>query len=68
MSLPRPPERYDPRWAAELKRELDRQQQLTHKKGQDVEVGAARLILTSPNGTRYEVKVDNAGALSATAL
>lgn len=68
MSLPRPPDRYDPRWAAELKRELDRQQQGVHKKGQDIEVGEARLILTSPNGTRYEVKVDNAGVLSATAL
>jgi len=30
-----------------------------------LEIGAARLILKSPNGTRYEVKVDNSGNLSA---
>lgn len=39
-----------------------------HKKRQDIEVGEARLILTSPDGTRYSVTVDNAGNLGATAL
>jgi hypothetical protein len=41
---------------------------LNHKKNQDVEVGAARLILKSPNGTRYSITVDNSGNLGATAL
>lgn len=39
-----------------------------HKKNRDVEIGQGRLVLTSPNGTRYEVTVDNAGNLSATSL
>lgn len=68
MSAPRPPDRYDPRWAAELKRDIDRNAQQAHKKGQDIEVGPARLILTAPNGTRYSVTVSNAGTLTATAI
>ena len=34
------------------------------KKNQDIELGQNRIILTSPNGTRYALAVDNAGALS----
>ena len=41
---------------------------LNHKKNRDIEVGAARLILKSPNGTRYSITVDNSGNLGATAL
>jgi hypothetical protein len=37
--------------------------------GQDVRLQQGeRLILKSPNGSLYAVKVDNAGALSTTAL
>lgn len=36
------------------------------QKGQDYEVGAARIILKSPNGTRFYLTVDNSGNLSAT--
>jgi hypothetical protein len=64
MSVPRPPERYDPRWASEVKREVDNVNQRAHKREQDIEVGGARVILTSPNGTRYALTIDNAGALS----
>ena len=39
-----------------------------HKKRQDIEVGDARLILKSPDGTRYSVTVDNSGNLSASSL
>ena len=35
---------------------------------EDVEVGDARLILKSPNGTRYSITVDNSGNLGATAI
>jgi hypothetical protein len=34
----------------------------------DVEIASSKLILTSPNGSRFSVVVSNAGALSATAL
>ena len=40
----------------------------THKKDQDVEIGAARLVLRAPNGTRWSVTVDNSGNLGTTAL
>ena len=39
-----------------------------HKKDQDVEIGAARLVLRAPNGTRWSVTVDNSGNLGTTAL
>jgi|TARA_R100001480_G_scaffold15707_1_gene24598 hypothetical protein len=41
---------------------------LNHKKNQDLEVGAARLVLKSPDGTRYSITVDNSGNVGATAL
>ena len=38
-------------------------------KGEDVELARGeRLILRSPNGARWAVKVDNAGAMGTTAL
>jgi hypothetical protein len=68
MNVPRPPERYDPRWASDLKRELDIESGLTLKRDSDVEVGAGRLLLRSPDGTVWNVTVDDTGTLSATAL
>tara|TARA_S200002703_G_scaffold30885_1_gene26903 strand:- start:134 stop:340 length:207 start_codon:yes stop_codon:yes gene_type:complete len=47
---------------------IEQEDQLNHKRLQDVEVGDARLILKSPNGTRYSITVDNSGNLGATAL
>lgn len=49
-------------------RELEKADALNHKRNRDIEVGQARLILTSPNGTRYSVEVDNAGNLSTSAV
>lgn len=68
MVLPQPPGSYSPRIEAERNRQIEQANRANHKRGQDVEIGEARLILTSPNGTRYSVTVDNAGALSATAI
>ena len=39
-----------------------------HKRGRDVEIGEGRLILTSPDGTRFKIEVDNAGTITATSL
>jgi hypothetical protein len=66
MSGPRPPSGYDARWAAEVKRDIERRDAQNHKRGRDVEVGVGRLILTSPDGTRFSVTVDNSGAVTAT--
>lgn len=68
MKLPNPPTGYDRRDQAEARVLMERADNLNHKRNQDVEIGAARLILTSPNGTRYSITVSNAGALSATAI
>jgi hypothetical protein len=69
MSLPRPAERYDQRWAAENNRQLEQKLAMTHRKGADVELGQdERLILRSPNGTRWSITVSNAGAITATAI
>ena len=68
MKVPTPPQTYTP--AAEAQRNLllenaDRQ---NRKINADVEIASSKLILTSPNGSRFSVVVSNAGALSATAL
>lgn len=68
MKLPRPAPRYDMQDQAETRLAIERADDLAHKRNRDVEIGGARLILTSPNGTRYSVSVTNAGALQATAI
>jgi hypothetical protein len=52
----------------ERNRQIEQADALNHKRNADIEVGQGRLILTSPNGSRWSVEVDNAGAISATAI
>ena len=47
---------------------VERALESTHQKTRDIEVGAGRVIIRSPNGTRYAITVSNAGVLGATAL
>lgn len=68
MKLPLPQGQYSRVSEIDRNRVLEQADQWNHKRGQDIEVSPARLILTSPNGTRYSVTVDNAGTLSATAI
>ena len=68
MRLPSPPPQYQVSYQSALSVQIEQADDLNHKKLQDVEVGEARLILRSPNGSRYSVTVDNSGNLSATAL
>jgi hypothetical protein len=69
MSLTRAPNAYTREDQDRLRTELDKMDAANRKKGQDVEVaGAERLILSSPNGSRWSIRVSNAGALSAVAL
>jgi len=53
---------------ADMRRAIEAADRENHKRGRDVDISPGRLILTSPNGTRYEVVVSNAGALSASAV
>ena len=68
MKVPTPPPTYTP--VAESQRNflLENADRQNRKINADVEIASSRLILTSPNGSRFSVVVSNAGALSATAL
>lgn len=68
MILPAAPEKYSDIDTNKMNLQIEQADQLNHKKNQDVEVGAARLILKSPDGTRYSITVDNSGNVGATAL
>ena len=69
MSLPRAPGAYSKHDQDRFRKTLDQRDTENRKKQQDVEVaGTERLILSSPNGSRWSVEVSNAGALSAVAL
>lgn len=68
MKLPRPAHTYDIRDQAESRSATERAIDTTHKRGEDVEVSPGRLIIKSPNGTRWSVTVSNAGVVGATAL
>jgi hypothetical protein len=47
---------------------IEQADNLNHKKNRDIEVGDGRLILKSPNGTRYQITVSNAGVIGASAV
>jgi hypothetical protein len=68
VKLPTAARQYDLQDQAQMRNLLERADVQNMKRGQDIEVSSARLILTSPNGTRYSVTVDNSGNLSTTAL
>lgn len=68
MRLPNTPEKYLPSIEAHRNRAIELADKQNHKRNQDVEVGQGRLIITSPDGTRYSIEVDNSGNLSASAV
>jgi hypothetical protein len=47
---------------------IERADAENHKRNRDIEVSPGRLIIKSPNGTRYSIEVSNVGVISATAL
>lgn len=57
--------RYDVSRETERNRQLEAADRENHKRGRDIEVNPGRLILTSPDGTRWSVTVDDTGTLSA---
>lgn len=69
MKLPVPPAVYDASRETAKNNLLERADLQNRKLNSDVEIaGSERLILSSPDGTRWKITVSNAGALSATAL
>ena len=69
MILPNPPGTYLQAYFAPVLQQIARMLTTSYQKGSDVELNAdQRLIIVSPNGTRYEIVVDNSGTLSTNAI
>lgn len=64
MKLPRQTDRN----LTEIARQIELADKQNYKRDRDLEIGDNRVILTSPNGSRYALTVDNAGVLSAIAV
>lgn len=69
MKLPTPSLQYNPIMEAQRNLMLEQADLQNHKRLADLEIVAPqRLILRSPNGTRWKIEVDNAGVLTASTL
>jgi len=68
MILPTPAQVYDPMIQSEINRAIELGDSQNLKKDGDLEVGNGRLILTSANGTRYKLTVDDSGNLGTAAI
>lgn len=69
MSLQRAPAGYQREDQDRVRLEIDRREMQNRKLGKDVEIaGAERLIINAPDGSRWSIVVDNAGALSTEAV
>jgi len=68
MILPSAPAQYGQNEQAGVRRILETADKQNRKKTEDVEVAKQRLILTSPDGTRFNITVSNTGTISATSL
>jgi len=69
MILPNPPGTYLQSYFAPILQQIAKLLTTSYQKNQDVELNSdQRLIIVSPDGTRYEITVDNSGVLSASAV
>jgi hypothetical protein len=66
MNLPAPESQYDQADEAATRRTIAAVDAQSYKRGRDVELQPGqRLILRSPDGTRWAVSVSNAGVVGA---
>ncbi len=69
MRFAPPRKYYDPNAELDRNQQIEQADDENHKKGRDIEVGGScRVTLTSPGGIRYWLSVDDAGALTVTAV
>lgn len=68
MILPNSPNAYDQGVESQRNLQLEQADDMNRKKNQDIELRNDRLILQSPDGTRYKLSVDNSGNLTAVSL
>ena len=69
MILPNPPGTYLQAYFAPVLQQIARLLTTSYQKGSDVELNAnQRLIIVSPDGTRYQIETDNSGNLSTSVV
>ena len=68
MQLPPPLPLYSMENEGQTRATLQREDLRNRKKGEDIDMATGRLILTSPDGTRFALTIDNAGILSTDEL
>ena len=68
MILPNSPNAYDQGVESQRNLLIEQADDMNRKKNQDIELRNDRLILQSPDGTRYKQSVDNSGNLTAVSL
>jgi len=69
MILPNPPGKYLQSYFAPILQQIAKLLTTSYQKGSDVELNAdQRLIIVSPNGTRYQIETDNSGNLSTSVV
>ena len=68
MKLPTPQAQYTPRVEIERNRQIEASDRQNRKEGRDVDVGSNKLILKSPDGTRWQISVNDSGTITAIAL
>ena len=68
MILPTPSQSYDSMIQSEINRAIELGDTQNLKKDGDLEVGNGRIVLTSANGTRYKLTVDNSGNLGTATI
>lgn len=69
ITLPNPPLQYEPSAESQRNQLIEQADNMNHKRGADVELGREeRIIMRSPDGSRWAISVSNAGALEVTAL
>jgi len=68
MILPTPSQSYDPMIQSETNRAIELGDSQNLKKDGDLEVGNGRVILTSANGTRFKLTIDNSGNLGTATI
>lgn len=68
MILPEAQRNYDFVQENQRNNLIEQADNLNRKKNQDIELRGERLILQSPDGTRFNITVANDGTISATSL
>ena len=68
MRLPLPMQEYSSSVTQQTNNTLEQEDKKNFKKDTDININDGRLILKSPNGTSYNITVDNSGNITASTI